>query len=555
MFGPIFTRELVVSPERTKIYAARSVYAGLFLALAATAWLLITGSEQIRDLGDFARFGIRLFSILAPLSLTLSMFQSALFCASSVSQEKDRKTLDLLLLTNLSNYELTVGKLTSALLHAFILPLATLPVIMSCTIFGGVDVSQVLRVFFVVLGAAGVSGALGAAIAFRCEKTFLTLCLTLLGLTGWLIAGESVPYFFSAPASWFSPYSAVVSAAAPTQTGQIIPFLLFCLAAVLTIYLPVIFRVRVWNPPRIIKAPAVETKSDEPINIHAENLISRPVWDNPILWREVRTAAYGRRLFLYRLGYLLIAGLCLYTLLNHLAQENISYTFTILPLALLSLVLINAQSVTAISTERDGKALDLLLSSDLKPSEFVWGKLLGALWNTKEMILAPIFLTALIWIYGQLSGEFALYLIIGYLVLVTFSAALGLHCGMIYANSRQSIGVSLGVVFFLFVGVAVCLRMMLTFSGSFQAQFQPFLALIVGGGAGLYAALGVRNPSSAIALASFGCPCATFYALTALLMNYSLGVFFVVCIAYGFAVAAMIVPAIYEFDIVSSKAD
>ena len=47
----------------------------------------------------------------------------------------------------------------------------------------------------------------------------------------------------------------------------------------------------------------------------------------------------------------------------------------------------------------------------------------------------------------------------------------------------------------------------------------------------------------------------TFYALVALMMNYSLGVFFVVCVAYGFAVAAMLVPAIYEFDIVSSKAD
>ncbi|MBQ2621883.1 MAG: hypothetical protein IJF84_11145 [Thermoguttaceae bacterium] len=554
MFGPIFTRELAVSPERTKIYVARSIYAALFLAISATAWLLITGSQQIRDVGDFARFGIRLFSILAPLSLTLAMFQSALLSASSVSQEKDRKTLDLLLLTNLSSYELTVGKLASSLLHAFILPFATLPVLMSCTVFGGVDAQQTFRVFGVTLASSIVSGAIGSAIAFRCEKTFLTISLTLLTLTAWLIAGETAPYWTSVPACNVSPYSAVLAAAEPIQTQPQTNFYLFCALATILIYTPVILRVRIWNPPRIIKAPVVESTAENPVNIHAENLISRPVWDNPILWREVRTAAYGKRLFLYRLGYLVMAGLCLYAVLSQ-SQTASDCFFYIAPLALLSLVLINAQSVTAISTERDGKALDLLLSSDLLPSEFVWGKLLGAFWNSKEMVLVPPILVGVVWFFKSIPGEYALYLIIGYLILTLFSATLGLHCGMIYANSRQSIGVSLGVVFFLFVGVAVCLRMMLTFSGSFQAQFQPFLALIVGGGAGLYAALGIRNPSSAIALASFGCPCATFYALVALMMNYSLGVFFVVCVAYGFAVAAMLVPAIYEFDIVSSKAD
>ncbi len=555
MFGPLFYRELIVSPQRTKIYIARTVYAGLFLAILATAWLLITGAQQIRDIGDVARFGIRLFSLLSPLLLTISMFQSALFCASAVSQEKDRKTLDLLLLTNLTNYELTVGKLTAALLHSFTLPLSTLPILMACTIFGGVDAGQVLRVFAVVLISSLVCGVLGAAIAFRCEKTFLTLCLTILSIVAWLIIGETSSIWSTIPSSWISPYSAVIAAGGTSYFTDLLPFLELCTVITLLIYVPVIFRVRIWNPPRKIKAPQIETQADEPVNIHAENLVSRPVWDNPILWREVRTAAYGRRLFLYRFGYLIIAGLCLYSLVNQLSDAPVSYIYSLIPLALLSLTLINAQSVTAISTERDGKALDLLLSSDLRPSEFVWGKLLGALWNTKEMVLCPIVLALTTWWYGQLSGEFAFYLIVGYLVLVLFSVTLGLHSGMIYANSRYSIGVSLGVVFFLFIGVAVCLRMMLAFSGSFQAQFQPFLALIVGGGAGLYAALGIRNPSPAIALAAFGCPCATFYALVALLMSYSLGVFFVICTAYGFAMAAMLVPAIYEFDIVSSKAD
>ena len=94
---------------------------------------------------------------------------------------------------------------------------------------------------------------------------------------------------------------------------------------------------------------------------------------------------------------------------------------------------------------------------------------------------------------------------------------------------------------------------MIAFSGSFQAQLQPFLAFTLGGGVGLYVALGARNPSTAIGVASFLCPFATFYAITSFFLNYTLGVFLVAAGAYGFATAAMLIPAIYEFDVATGR--
>ena len=90
--------------------------------------------------------------------------------------------------------------------------------------------------------------------------------------------------------------------------------------------------------------------------------------------------------------------------------------------------------------------------------------------------------------------------------------------------------------------------------GSFQAQFPPFFAFMIGGGVGLYVALGVRNPSTAIALASFLCPVCNVlrdYQFPARLQT--LGVFLVTAAAYGFAAAAMLVPAIYEFDVATGR--
>ena len=66
---------------------------------------------------------------------------------------------------------------------------------------------------------------------------------------------------------------------------------------------------------------------------------------------------------------------------------------------------------------------------------------------------------------------------------------LGVHAGMSYFNSRTAIGVSLGTIFFLFLGIATCIRIMIAFSGDFNLQLQPFIAFMLGGGTGLYVAL------------------------------------------------------------------
>ncbi|MEX2560620.1 MAG: hypothetical protein WD403_11935 [Pirellulales bacterium] len=169
------------------------------------------------------------------------------------------------------------------------------------------------------------------------------------------------------------------------------------------------------------------------------------------------------------------------------------------------------------------------------------------------MVLLPMALCGAIWYSGLVSFENLLYLLGGWLVMCGFVAMLGVHVGMNYVNSKSAIAASLGTVFFLFIGVAVCMRIMVAFSGSFQVQLTPFLAFIIGGGAGLYAALGWRNPSGAIQMASIICPFAIFYAITSFLIGYTLGVFLVLAFTFGFTTLTMLIPAVSEFDVATGR--
>lgn len=585
LIGPVFTREATIAPRRLKLYVVRSVYALSLLVLMSTAWLVLTGTQVVRDVGDLARFGAAIFQILAPLQLALAAFFAALLAASQVAHEKDRQTLVLLLLTRLSNSELVLGKLLASLLSVFVTLAAAVPVFLLIAILGGVSYGQIARAMAVAFATALACGSLGSTLALWREKTFQALAMTVLILVLWLALGEIVAAGAFGQA-WggiscrtiavgMSPWQAVLEAAQPYVHGEAslgplgTPVNLFLIVAVaLSVALNgiAIVMVRFWNPSRESLAATPETNpadaNDRSENAHPSPLpaatsSTREVWDNPVIWREIRTWAYGRKILVVRLAYIILFMLAAAGWLGsagpHLATSSALGIWIAAPLILLSLVLVNAQAVTSLTSERDARALDLLLVTDLSAKEIVFGKLGGVFYNTKEMVALPMLLCSALWLNGMLSTENLFYVLGGMAVLYLFAAVLGIHAGMTYANSGVAVATSLGTVFFLFVGVAVCMRIMMAFSGSFSAQFLPFFAFMVFGGAGLYAVLGLRNPSTAIGAASFLCPFATFYAITSYLLEAPLAVFLAIAAAYGFTVAAMLVPAISEFDVATGR--
>ena len=197
--GPVFTREAVTLPRRLRHYFYRSVYVLTLLILMCTCWLVVAGTQIILTVGDMARFGSTLFQVLAPLQLALVTFLAALGSASAVSQEKDRRTLILLLLTRLSNRELVLGKLFASLLNVIAMLVAAIPVFLMITLLGGVSLDQVLRVFCVCFGTALLAGSLGSTISLWREKTFQTLSMTALVLVLWIGIWEAVYAGFANP--------------------------------------------------------------------------------------------------------------------------------------------------------------------------------------------------------------------------------------------------------------------------------------------------------------------------------------------------------------------
>src|SRR5262249_59300437 len=99
-----------------------------------------------------------LFQVFVCVQLALLLFFSALSAASTIAQEKDRRTFILLLLTDLRNYEIVLGKLLGSLLQILLLLAGMVPILFLNILLGGVAPFQVLQAT-VVLATTSVPPA------------------------------------------------------------------------------------------------------------------------------------------------------------------------------------------------------------------------------------------------------------------------------------------------------------------------------------------------------------------------------------------------------------
>jgi hypothetical protein len=389
-------------------------------------------------------------------------------------------------------------------------------------------------------------------VAFWKDTTFQTLAITAFALVAWIAAGEiTAATWGAAAAATLSPPRALFAALGPHGAQTYLPFLATAAGVIVVANLIGVSQVRRWNV-------AVGRRREQPETARAATTRgeSRLVWENPILWREICTKAHGRRIVFVRIAWFLLFAAAVAGIVAEARSprpDRLAVAIAVIPMALASLLAVTALAVTSITTERDRGAFDVLLVTDLEPKEFVWGKLVGVLVVAREIVLLPLLLCGALVVSGIASLENGTYLALGMAVLLFFSAVLGLHVGLSYPASRRAIAVALGTVAFLFIGVATAMRIMVAFGSSFELQLAPFLAVIVGGAVGLYAALSARNPSPAIGWASAILPALTFVGIASFLQGNSLQVLLVALVAYGFATVALLVPAIGAFDLLTGR--
>jgi len=175
--NPVLAKELRLRMRGWRSPAIISAYIGVI-------GLIAFGYFQLRLRGIYMNgffdpfTGLQIYTILAVFQLGLIGFVTPALTAGSISGERERQTLDLLLCTKLSAFAIVSGKLLSSLSYILLLILASMPVFSFVFFFGGVALSDLLALFLYYAITALTFGSIGIFCSTLIKKTQLATVLS-----------------------------------------------------------------------------------------------------------------------------------------------------------------------------------------------------------------------------------------------------------------------------------------------------------------------------------------------------------------------------------------
>lgn len=182
-----------------------------------------------------ATIGQALFALLSLFQLLLVAFIAPAFTAGTISLEREKQTLDLLVSTPMRPGGIVVGKLLAALAFVGLMIIAALPISALVLMYGGASVEDLVRQQLVLLVTAIGLGAIGlfwSALVKRTQAATVLTYATVLALTVgttlififWSVASSrdssnqfGVPRLAPEQLMWVNPAVAMIDVVANTE--------------------------------------------------------------------------------------------------------------------------------------------------------------------------------------------------------------------------------------------------------------------------------------------------------------------------------------------------
>jgi ABC-type transport system involved in multi-copper enzyme maturation permease subunit len=475
LFGPVLFYDLVRTARQSRTYLLRSAYA--FALLFALSVLYATYfahnnpidalfGEARAGIQDVAEFGSRFFVTFLALQFGAVFLLTPAFTATAIAEEKERRTLEYLLATDLANREIVLGKLASRLLGLLLLLLGGLPVLSFVQFLGGVDPNLVLAGFAATAVTMLSLGSLSILYSVRSPRPRGAVFSTYVVAAAYLLmssccapsalsSGGSSPLGWPAAGNILVAYAQVKTSAASAggTTGSsvfavLFDYVLFHLLAAVILAVVATVKLRAWSrEPRPKSERETPRRRDDTLPPHRERrpVLRLPrVGADPVLWKEMhvehgyRLGGLARGLLVVTGGALLVAAGVVYlcgvavSLASHEPTEFATGWVRVVGTAVgcLLVVAVAVRASTALGSERDRQTLDGLLTTPLTNAAVLRGKWLGAVLSVRQ---AGLCLGA-VWLLGFLAGGLhvvsLLLLLAAWACYAAFAASLGLWCSL-----------------------------------------------------------------------------------------------------------------------------
>lgn len=482
LLGPVLFYDMIRTARQNRYFFLRMLYAGfLFIVLAYMVFFSVLLERQ---------FGRRQHALLAEsffmffmlVQLTLVVLLTPAYVAGSISDEKERKTIEFMLATDLRNREIVLSKLVSRLGNMSLLLLTGLPILSILQFIGGVDpelmIAGFLAIALTMVGIGSISILFSTLFKRPRDAISLTYLLMLayvsLATTGWGLA--SAP-FMATPIAWgddpptLADAARVLNAGNPLVglwditnaiSGRGVGTLATVLPGVLERYawfhLTLAAVCVTWSVVRIRAISLKQTTAGETVRMGWWQRLRPPVSDSPMLWKELFVEGRTRLNWLIWIAVFLLVlltlGSGLWVLGHHLYHAFVleqPFQFEMLPeamniwfriagtfVACLMLLMTGVRASTTITSERERTTFDALITTPMSAEGMLFAKLVGNIVGMKLGWFWFITLLLLALLTGGLHPVAVPILLASCFVYSVFMSMLGLMFSIYCRSSLQA---------------------------------------------------------------------------------------------------------------------
>lgn len=514
LFGPILFYDLIRSARRGRHVFFRCLYLAALLSMLFLLYVNFFGSRYVTNRfggdavegswmgqrlspNEMAEFANKFFETFVMVQFVVIVLLTPGCTAGAIAEEKERKTMDYLLSSDLRPMEIVLGKLTSRLAYLTLLLMTGLPVLGILQLLGGVDPQLVLAGFAATTLTMISLASLSIFNSVYCEKPRTAILLTYIEAGLYLVLANVVRAMLGNSDLLSQVLNsgnilAAISELRQTQAAQAATAATTALvpgtpappapsmAATLTVLLRdyalfhggvtiiTLFLATAWL--RVWSKWQASSRSKRSFAITFLPRRRARIGKSPMLWKEV----YVEPLFRFGRWSMAIVGALVYGfvvlsafaffilfllgitlgILDEAMNEGIRWVGT--PLACLMLVSIALRSASSFSSERDRQTFDSLLSSPLTNEAILRAKWLGSLLSVRRLG----YYLGFIWLLGLFTGGLhllALPLLVGaWFIYAAFMCSVGMIFSLFCKTTTRATLWTLVTITALSVGHWLC---------------------------------------------------------------------------------------------------
>lgn len=224
--NPIVKKDLQVTARSMRLSWGLFAYEAILTLAFLLALTVIQSENTYYYGGNIYADLVYLFPVVAVVQVCIVVLIVPIITASSISGERERQTLDIMLTTCMSPFSIVFGKVLSAVLRILFFVVASTPIMALSFVVGGTRWSSLFWYLLTIILLSVFSGSIGILCSAFCRKSITAVIMSyalyfvFFGLTfvpivfqlifGTSYAGESLLFWLVNPIMFYMEFFVLI---------------------------------------------------------------------------------------------------------------------------------------------------------------------------------------------------------------------------------------------------------------------------------------------------------------------------------------------------------